>query len=79
MFVSSLPFNMRERIEFDNTKMMDEVIRKTRICYQQSKQKGEISGKRWIDKRSNKLAGNNKGNRGGCNKGFAKGQNGRNI
>lgn len=36
-FVSSLPLYMRERIEFDNPKTMDEVIRKARICYQQSK------------------------------------------
>eukprot|EP00253_Pinus_taeda_P002988 PITA_02988 len=78
-FISSLPLNMREGIEFDNPKMMDEVIHKAKICYQQSKQKGEILGKRWIDKRSNKLAGNNKGNRGGGNKGFAKGKNSRNI
>eukprot|EP00253_Pinus_taeda_P031271 PITA_31271 len=34
-FVSSLPPYMRERIEFDNPKSMDEVIRKARICYQQ--------------------------------------------
>ena len=32
-FVSSLPMAIRERIEFDNPKMMDEVIRKARICY----------------------------------------------
>jgi len=61
-FVSSLPLTMRERIEFDNPKTMDEVIRKAKICYQQSKQKGEILGKSWVDKRSNKLAGNTKGN-----------------
>jgi len=39
-FVSSLPVSMRERIEFDNPKTMDEAIRKAQICYQQSKQKG---------------------------------------
>jgi len=33
-FVSSLPLNMPERIEFDNPKTMDEAIRKARICYQ---------------------------------------------
>ncbi|MCY6488344.1 hypothetical protein, partial [Actinobacillus pleuropneumoniae] len=43
-FISSLPLNMRERIEFDNPKTMDEAIRKVGICYQQSKQKGEILG-----------------------------------
>lgn len=33
-FVSSLPEEMRERIESDNLKTMDEVIRKARIFYQ---------------------------------------------
>eukprot|EP00253_Pinus_taeda_P015939 PITA_15939 len=32
-FVSSFPPYMRERIEFDNPKSMDEVIRKARICF----------------------------------------------
>lgn len=32
-FVNSLPLAMRERIEFDNPKTMDEAIRKARICY----------------------------------------------
>eukprot|EP00253_Pinus_taeda_P002784 PITA_02784 len=77
-FVSSLPSNMRERIEFDNPKTMDEVIRKARICYQQSKQKGEVPGKIWTDKRNNKLARNNKGNQGGGSKGLAK-QNNKNL
>lgn len=36
-FVSNLPQTMRERIEFDNSKMMDEAIQKARICYQQNK------------------------------------------
>lgn len=60
-FLSSLPSSMRERIEFDNPKTMDDAIRKARICYQQSKQKGEVLGKIWSDKRNRKLAGNNKG------------------
>eukprot|EP00253_Pinus_taeda_P021979 PITA_21979 len=48
-FVSSLPLAMRERIEFDNLKTMDEVIQEARICYQQSK--GEVMGKNWADKK----------------------------
>lgn len=32
-FVSSLPSYIRERIEFDNPRTMDEAIRKARICY----------------------------------------------
>jgi len=78
-FVSSLPLNMQERIEFDNPKKMDEAIHKARICYQQGKQKGEIPGKRWNDKRSNKLARCNKGNSGSGSKGFGKGQSSRNV
>lgn len=35
-FVSSLPLYMRERIEFENPKTVDEAIPKARICYQQS-------------------------------------------
>lgn len=35
--ISSLPLSMREIIEFDNPKTMDEAIRKARIFYQQSK------------------------------------------
>eukprot|EP00253_Pinus_taeda_P028842 PITA_28842 len=62
-FVSSLPPYMRERIEFDNPKSMDEVIRKARICYQQSRQKGEAVGKKWSDRKGFKPMGNNKGNR----------------
>jgi len=70
---------MRERIKFDNPKMVDEAICKARIFYQQSKQKGEILGKKWADKKGRKLAGNTKGNRRGGNKGFTKGKNNINI
>lgn len=77
-FVSSLPMSMRERIEFDNLKMMDEAIRKARIRYQQSKQKGDVLGKRWAKKKGSKPIGNIKGNRGGGSKGFVKGHINRN-
>eukprot|EP00253_Pinus_taeda_P009062 PITA_09062 len=76
-FVSNLPPYMRERIEFDNPKSMDEVIRKARICYQQSKQKGETTGKKWNEKRGFKPMGNNKGNRNSGSKGSGKGLNSR--
>eukprot|EP00253_Pinus_taeda_P008538 PITA_08538 len=76
-FVSSLPPYMRERIEFDNPKSMDEVIRKARICYQQSKQKGETVNRKWNEKRSFKTIGNNKGNRSNGSKGNGKGTNSR--
>eukprot|EP00253_Pinus_taeda_P012179 PITA_12179 len=72
-FISSLPAYMRERIEFDNPKSMDEVIRKARICYQQGKQKGETANRKWNDKRSFKTVGNSKGNRSNGSKGNGKG------
>eukprot|EP00253_Pinus_taeda_P014041 PITA_14041 len=71
-----LPY-MRERIEFDNPKSMDEVIRKARICYQQSKQKDEAAGRKWNEKKSFKSIGNNKGNRSSGSKGNGKGMNSR--
>eukprot|EP00253_Pinus_taeda_P029720 PITA_29720 len=55
-FVSSLPPYMRERIEFDNPNSMDEAIRKARICYQQSKQKGETASKKWNERKGFKTA-----------------------
>jgi len=64
---------MRERIEFDNPKTMDEVIRKARLCYQQSKQKGEGFGKRWADKKSSRMNVGTKGTRSSFHKGFSKG------
>eukprot|EP00253_Pinus_taeda_P026214 PITA_26214 len=72
-FVSSLPLTMRERIEFDNPKTMDEEIRKARLCYQQNKSKGENPGKRWTDKRGSKIPMGSKGARSSFQKGFSKG------
>eukprot|EP00253_Pinus_taeda_P002532 PITA_02532 len=76
-FVSSLPAYMRERIEFDNPKSMDEVIRKARIYYQQSKQKGETTNRIWNEKRGFKTVGNSKGNHNNGSKGNGKGANSR--
>eukprot|EP00253_Pinus_taeda_P009134 PITA_09134 len=76
-FVSSLPPYMRERIEFDNPKSMDEAIRKDRIFYQQSKQKGEAAGRKWNEKKNFKSIGSNRGNCSGRSKGNDKGLNSR--
>ena len=76
-FVSSLPPYMRERIEFDNPKSMDEAIRKARICYQKSKQKGETASKKWNERKGFKSNSLNKGSRSG--KGNGKGPNNINI
>jgi len=64
---------MKEWLEFDNPKVMDEVIRKACICYQQNKTKGDMS-KRWADKKGNKLIPSHKGNKSTNNKGLDKGQ-----
>eukprot|EP00253_Pinus_taeda_P028227 PITA_28227 len=74
-FVSSLPLYMWERIEFDNLKSMDKVIHKARICYQQGKQKGETTGRKWNEKRGFKAVESNKENRSREGKGNGKGQN----
>jgi len=74
-FVSSLPLYIRERIEFDNPRTMDEAICKARIYYQQNKQKGDASNKRWNERRGNRTLGNSKGSRSNGSKGVGKGQN----
>eukprot|EP00253_Pinus_taeda_P033189 PITA_33189 len=78
-FVSSLPAYIRERIEFDNPRTMDEAIRKARIYYQQSKQKGDTSNKRWNEKRSSRMVGSGKGGCSNGNKGTGKGLNSRSV
>eukprot|EP00253_Pinus_taeda_P036311 PITA_36311 len=78
-FVSSLPSYIRERIEFDNPRTMDEAIRKARICYQQNKQKGDTSNKRWNEKNSSRMVGSSKGGRSNGSKGDGKGLNSRSV
>eukprot|EP00253_Pinus_taeda_P035679 PITA_35679 len=56
---------------------MDEVIRKARICYQQSRQKGEAAGKKWNERKGFKSIGNSKGNRSSGSKWNSKGPNSR--
>jgi len=70
---------IREKIEFDNLKVMDEVIQKARICYQQNKQKGKVLRRKWMEKKGNNTAFGKKGNRGSAGKGFSKGPNNRNL
>jgi len=72
-FIGSLPLFMKEHLEFDNSKTMDEVIRKARICYQQSRQNGDM-GKIWNDKKGIKFPTGGKGNKYVMNKGPHKGQ-----
>ena len=56
-FLSSLLTHMNKQIEFMNPRTMDEEIRKERMCYQQSKAKGEL-GKNWQSKKEYKRNSN---------------------
>ena len=40
-FISSQPNFLKGKLEFDCPRMMDDAVRKARICYQQMKQKSE--------------------------------------
>ena len=71
--VNGIVDNKRVSIEFDNLKTMDEAIRKARLCYQQIKQKGENSGKRWENRKSSRITIGAKGTRSSFHKGFSKG------
>lgn len=69
---------MKERLEFDNSKTMDEVIRKAQICYHQNKPKGDLS-KRWAKEKGSKFVPSYKGNKGTSNKGVFKGKTNQNL
>ena len=45
-FLSWLPQSYKDQIEFDNPKTLDEVLRKGILCFEQYKQKNDIS-KAW--------------------------------
>jgi hypothetical protein len=51
-FMSCLPQAYKDKIEFINPNMMDEVIRHTKLCYNQFKQRYENT-KTWKDKNKN--------------------------
>lgn len=58
-FINSLPSYMKEKLEFDHPKMMDDSVRKARICYQQMKYKGEGT-KNWTGKKGQRNFPSNK-------------------
>lgn len=53
---------MKDRLEFDNLKTIDKVIRKACICYQQIKHKGD-GGKKWTEKKGSNFSQGIKGNK----------------
>jgi len=77
-FINHLPVFMKERLEFDNPKTMDEVIHKARICYQQNRPKGDMN-KKCNDKKINKFFPGHEGNKGLGRKGIYWGHTNRNF
>jgi hypothetical protein len=59
-FLSCLPYSYKDKIEFDNSKSLNEVFRKAKMCYEQYKQRSE-NPKAWKDKKQDKLNQRNKG------------------
>ena len=41
-FLSCFPIMFKEQIEYDNPKMLEEVMRKEKLCYDQNKNKGKM-------------------------------------
>ena len=42
-FLSCLPFHIKDRIEYDNPKTLEEAMRKENFCYEQNRKKESIS------------------------------------
>lgn len=61
-FLNCLPAPYKERVEFENMKTMDVVVRKDRMCYQQFKNRSDDS-KPWENKDKNKVVMNMKSQR----------------
>ena len=51
-FLSCFPIMFKERIEYDNPKMLEETMRKENFCYDQNKNKNE-NAPAWKNKRPN--------------------------
>ena len=50
-FLSCLHFHIKDTIEYDNSKTLEEAMRKVNFCYVQNRKKESMSN--WKDKRSN--------------------------
>ena len=58
-FISCLPFHIKDRIEYDNPKTLEEAMRKANFCYEQNCKKESMSN--WKAKRSNNFEQKKKG------------------
>ena len=59
-FLSGIPQEYKDRIEFDEPRTLEEAIRKANYCYDQNKGKPDIH-KAWKDKRNEKFDQGKKG------------------
>ena len=50
-FLSCLPYHIKDRIEYDNLKNLEEAMRKVNFCYEQNRKKESMTN--WKAKRNN--------------------------
>ena len=50
-FLSYLPYHIKDRIEYDNPKTLEEAMRKSNFCYEQNRKKESMAN--WKAKRNN--------------------------
>ena len=52
-FLRCLPYHIKDRIEYDNLKTLEEAMRKENLCYEQNRKKESMNN--WKVKRNNNL------------------------
>ena len=50
-FLSCLPYHIKDRIEYDNPKSLEEAMRKFNFCYEQNRKKESMAN--WKAKKNN--------------------------
>ena len=50
-FLSCLPYHIKDRIEYDNPKTLEEAMRKANFCYEQNQKKESMA--KWKAKKNN--------------------------
>ena len=58
-FLSCLPYHIKDIIEYDNPKTLEEAMRKANLCYEQNHKKESMTN--WKDKRTNNFEQRDKG------------------
>ena len=58
-FLSFLPFHIKDKIEYDNPKNLEDAMRNVNFCYEQNHKKESMTN--WKDKRTNNFEQKKKG------------------